>query len=116
MKFEMFTIYKHYDFRSILLNYVYPKTNEEYSLPGSESINKDFLELGYRNTCQQLDTIEDHYLKRTKFLYGDKETIVDYYAALIIMELDKVDFSFSRWKKTSIWISEMKGKIKNVFP
>lgn len=47
---------------------------------------------------------------------GEKETIVDYYAALILTELEGIMFDFSKWPITLKWLTDMKTKIKTIFP
>ena len=74
------------------------------------------LELGLRNTSQQLDTLEEQYFDKSKFMCGEKETIVDYYAAIILIELEKVQFDFSKWEKTKCWFTEMRSKVKSILP
>jgi len=105
--------------RAVLNNYVYPQTKQSYSLPGEENVK--LLQLGHQGVTQQLDNIEQHHLKPPRggdggdnYMCGCGENVVDYYIAVVLMELSGVGFDFSKWCRLKTWFDVMQGKVKEL--
>jgi len=101
-------------YRQVLDNYVLPQIKEGCQLSAGD--NEYLLEHGLKNTKDELTALEETYLSKTKYLCGDHEFIGDYYVALILMDLDKIQFDLSPWPKTKLWYDGMKLKIIDFLP
>lgn len=97
-------------------DYVYPqKDNNNDCKLDLESDNLLLVEHGLKSASLHLDRIEKNVFtdpsKKTVF---EKETIVDYYLALILLEMVKSNFKLDAWKNTQLWFSNFKPELEKI--
>jgi len=62
-----------------------------------------------------MTNIENGYFSESSKKYlTDKQTIVDYYLAIILLQLEKGNLKLDAWPNTSSWLKEFKPEIEKV--
>lgn len=62
-----------------------------------------------------MDRIEKNVFNdAAKKTFFGKETIVDYYFALVLSELEKFNFKLDAWKNTQTWFNNFKPELEKV--
>ena len=102
--------------RASFRNYVYPqKESDNLCKLDLESDNILLVDHGLKSTSSHMDRIEKNVFNNAaKKTFFEKETIVDYYLALVLSELEKFNFKLDAWKNTQSWFNNFKPELEKV--
>ncbi|XP_023933205.1 uncharacterized protein LOC112042616 [Lingula anatina] len=92
--------------RCVITNYVYVMMkNSELSDPEAAMALTQTAKTDIRQHLQTLDT---HYLGKSKFLFGNDCLFVDCFVAMLLTTLDLVSFDFKPFPRVKQWMTNVK--------
>jgi len=102
--------------RSALRDYVFPKKDgANICKLDLDSDNALLIEHGFKSTSSHLDNLEKSYFNvDNKKSLTSKQSIADYYLALILLELEKNQFKLDNWKNTNAWFKGFKPEVEKL--
>ncbi|XP_032228954.1 glutathione S-transferase theta-1 [Nematostella vectensis] len=97
--------------RDLAHNYVYPSLlHEDDALPGSA--NASLVAYGKAEVLFHLNTLENNYLSKNKFLCGKKSCFADCWVAVVLSLLELLSFDFSPWPRVKALMAEIQGNVE----
>lgn len=66
------------------------------------------ITFGKTEVIFHLNTLENNYLNKSRFLFGDRETFADSWVVLILSQLELLSFDFNPWPKVKDWMGKVK--------
>ena len=109
-------LYYYQFYRCALHDYVYPQQTESNTWRLElDSDNALLIEHGHKLVTTQMANIEDGYFSEPSKKYlTDKQTIVDYFLAIILIQLEKSNLKLDGWPNTFNWLKEFKPEVEKV--
>ena len=95
--------------RVVGYGYTYPQFLQRYRLP-SEEANDALVESSIRQLTRHLETLENGYLAKGRFLTGDRLTVADSVVATILLQTEWLGFKFKMWPKVELWLKLVRAQ------
>ena len=94
--------------RAVGYHYAYPQFLERYRL-STDAATETLVESGLVALTRHLDSIEEGYLSKRRFLAADQPTVADAFVLTVLKQAEWAGFQMHMWPRVTAWSAKIEA-------